>query len=181
MSDISANRNGVRRCSFLALFLLAVSPLWPQGEAVNARLTGVVLDADEGVVAGAKVTLSSLATGFRRQFTTGPDGQYTFALIPPGGYQLKVEKEGFAAYLQSNIVLEVGQSSTLNPKLELGPISQTVEVTTNAPLLNSGNANIGAAVAGKEVVELPLNLRNVFNLVLLSSSVNNNTQIQGLT
>jgi hypothetical protein len=167
--------------SLLVLFFLALSFLWGQGEAVNARLTGAVLDPDEAVVAGAKVTLSDSAAGFTRQLTTADDGQYTFTLIPPGRYQLKVEKEGFSTHVQSNIVLAVGQSSALNPKLELGPLSQTIEVAADAPLLNSGNANVGSEVAGKQAVELPLNLRNVFNLVLLSSSVNNPAEYEGLT
>ncbi len=171
-----------RKVGYLFLLLLFASlSLWAQGEAVNARLTGTVLDPDDRAVPEAKVTLSSAAIGLTRQFTTGTDGQYTFTLIPPGRYQLRVEKAGFATYVQPEIVLAVGQSSTFNPKLELGQITQIVEVSADAPLLNSGNANIGSEVAGKQVVELPLNLRNVFNLVLLSSSVNNSTQYQGLT
>ncbi|HYM12175.1 MAG TPA: carboxypeptidase-like regulatory domain-containing protein [Bryobacterales bacterium] len=180
MSRISM-RAARKTSSLLVLSFLALSSLWGQGEAVNARLTGAVLDPDEAVVAGAKVTISNSAAGFTRQFTTADNGQYTFTLVPPGRYQLKVEKEGFSTYLQPNIVLAVGQSSTLNPRLELGPLSQTIEVTADAPLLNSGNANLGAEVAGKQAVELPLNLRNVFNLVLLSSSVNNPAEYEGLT
>ncbi|MBI1791420.1 MAG: carboxypeptidase regulatory-like domain-containing protein [Acidobacteria bacterium] len=163
------------------LFALASSPLWAQGETVNARLTGVVLDPDNAPVPDAKVTLASPATGFERQFATGTDGRYTFSQVPPGRYGLKVEKEGFRAYVQSNIVLTVGQASTLNPALELGSISQVVEVTAEAPLLNTGNSGIGTEVSGKQAVELPLNIRNMFNLVTLSSAVNNNLEYQAFT
>lgn len=168
-------------CTFLLLFWAATGCIWAQGEAVNARLTGTVLDAAEAAIPAAKVTLSSRASSFARHFTTGDDGRYVFTLIPPGRYELKVEKEGFNTYLQSNIVLAVGQSSSLHPRLEVGAISQVVEVAADAPLLNSGNANIGSEISGKQVVELPLNLRNVFSLVLLNSSANNGTQYQGLT
>jgi hypothetical protein len=162
-------------CSLVSCALLA------QGEAVNARLSGIVFDPGDAVVAGAAVTLSSAATGFTRQLTTSTDGQFAFALIPPGPYELRVEMPGFSTYLQTNIVLAVGQSSHVNPKLELGRIDQIIEVTADSPILNTGNANIGSEVSGKQVVELPLNLRNVFSLVMLSSSVNNGIEYQGLT
>jgi hypothetical protein len=155
--------------------------LWGQGEAVSARLAGTVLDPDEAPVPQAKIILASPESGLERQVLTSPDGTYIFTGFPPGRYQLKVEKEGFATYLQSEVVLTVGQSATLNPKLEIGALNQVIEVRTDAPLLNSGNANLGTEVSGKQVVELPLNIRNVYNLVELSSGVNNNTEYQGLT
>ncbi len=171
-----------RKTIGLLVFPFLVScQLWGQGEAVNARLSGTVFDPADAVLPGATVTLSNAATGFTRQVTSSADGQFAFALMPPGTYELRVEKEGFNTYLQSNIALAVGQSSGVSPKLELGRVDQVIEVKADAPLLNTGNANIGSEVSGKQVVELPLNLRNVFNLVLLSSSVNNSIQYQGLT
>ncbi len=165
----------------LVLPLLAAGVLWAQGEAVNARLSGTVFDPENAVVAGATVTLSDAAKGWKRQVVTSDDGRYTLTLVPPSAYVLTVEKTGFSMYRQAGIVLAVGQSATVNPKLELGRVDQVIEVNADAPLLNTENANIGSEVSGKQVVELPLNLRNVFNLVLLSSSVNNSIQYQGLT
>ena len=112
----------------LALCLLTSCILLAQSEAVNARLSGIVLDPDSAPVPVAKVTLSNPAAGLFREFTTGVDGQYTFSSIPPGQYRLRVEKEGFTTYLQPNLVLAVAQSSVLDPKLEVGSISQVVEV-----------------------------------------------------
>ncbi len=163
------------------IFGVALSFVWAQGEAVNARLTGTVFDQDNAVVPQAKVTLSNVTTGFARQFLTTDTGQYNFTSIPPGRYQLKVEKDGFNVYVQSNVVLAVAQSSALNPKLEVGSISQVVEVTADAPLLQTGHANIGAEVSSKQAVELPLNIRNVFSLALLSSGVNNQLEYQAFT
>jgi hypothetical protein len=163
------------------LFLAASACMWAQGEVVSARLTGTVLDAAEAAVPGARVTLSGPDVGLARQWLTSADGHYVFASIPPGRYQLKVEKQGFKTYLNLNIVMAVGQASDFHPKLEVGAISQVIEVTGNAPLLNVGNANIGWEVSTSQLTELPLNLRNVFSLTLLSSSVNNGHQYQGFT
>ena len=164
---------------FLAA-LVSVPAAFPQAEAVNARLSGTVLDPNSAVVPGAKVTLSNPETGFSRQFTSEENGRYIFTLIPPGTYQLRVEKEGFNAYVQSGITLAVGQSAALDPKLEVGAVTQTVEVSASTALLTTGAADIGSEVSSKQAVELPLNIRNVFGLVALDSSVNNSQQNQAL-
>src|ERR1700755_2338555 len=157
-------------CVVVSAFVLAY-PGWPQGEAVNAQLSGTVQDQNGASIPGAKVTLSNPDTKFTRQFTTNDNGLYTFTLIPPGRYEIKVEKEGFSTYLLGNVVLAVGQSSTLDPKLQVGALSQTVEVQASAPVLNTGSADIGSEVSSKQAVELPLNIRNVYGLVALDSSV----------
>ena len=77
-------------------------------------------------------------------------------------------------------MLSVGQSSTLNAELQVGNVSQVVEVTGSAPVLNTGNADVGSEVSSKQAVELPLNIRNVYGLVELDSSVNNSQQNQAL-
>src|ERR1700729_1272938 len=163
----------------LCAFLMSV-PAWGQTQAVNAQLSGTITDPNKAPVPGAQVTLSNSETGFRRQFTTGESGQYTITLIPPGHYELTVEKQGFALAHVPSVVLEVGQSSTLDTQLQLGTVSQTVEVEASAPVLVTGTADIGSEVSGKQAVELPLNIRNVFGLVGLDSSVNNSQQFQAL-
>jgi carboxypeptidase family protein len=168
---------------FLGLFLATfafVPAAFPQAEAVNARLSGTVLDPNNAVVPGAKVTLSNPETGFSRQFTSEENGRYVFTVIPPGTYQLRVEKEGFNAYSQSGITLAVGQSAALDPRLEVGAVTQTVEVSATTAMLTTGAADIGSEVSSKQAVELPLNIRNVFGLVALDSSVNNSQQNQAL-
>ena len=170
------------RLSLSSLVLMAVVaiPAWSQSEAVSARLDGTVQDENNATVPQAKVTLSNPDVGFSREVTTGDNGLYSFSLIPPGTYQLRVEKTGFTTFLQSNIVLAVGQSSTLNAQLRVGNVNQTVEVTAQAPVLNTGSADVGSEVSSKQAVELPLNIRNVYGLVELDSSVNNSQQFQAL-
>ena len=169
-----------RRLVFTAVLLSFSVTAFAQSQATSAQLNGTVEDPNGAGVPGAKVTLSSPDTGFTREFTTGDSGSYSITLIPPGHYQLTVEKAGFSTYKQTNIVLELGQSSTLNAKLSLGAVAQTVEVEASAPILDTGNSDIGSEVGSKQAVELPLNIRNVFGLVSLDSSVNNSQQNQAL-
>ncbi len=164
----------------LLLILASAIPAFPQSEAVSASLTGTVLDPNGATIPSAKVTLLNPSVSFSREVTTGDNGLYTFLLIPPGNYELKVEKAGFSQFLQSNIVLAVGQSSTLNATLQIGNVNQVVEVTAQAPILNTGSADVGSEVSSKQAVELPLNIRNVYGLVELDSSVNNSQQNQAL-
>ncbi len=153
---------------------------WGQTQAVNAQLSGTVTDQGKAVIPGAVVTLANPSTGFRRSFTTGDSGQYTITLIPPGRYDLTVEKQGFTTARMESVVLEVGQSSTLDLQLQVGEVSQTVEVAAAAPVLSTGSADVGSEVSTKLARELPLNIRNVFGLVSLDSSVNNSQQFQAL-
>jgi hypothetical protein len=181
MSESTMLSRTYARLMMATLAVAVAIPLWGQGELVNARLSGMVRDPNEAVVPGALVTLANPQTGFSRRSVTGIDGWYVFTLVPPGQYQLKVEKEGFRTCVQADIVLTVGQSSSLEVKLEIGAFNQTVEVVARAPLLNTGNVDIGGEVSGKQIVELPLNTRNVYGLVALSSSVNSGQTVQGFT
>jgi hypothetical protein len=177
--------NEFRRPRFLlaTLLLACLAPalLWAQGDAVTATLAGSVRDPNDAVVPFAHVTLRNPGNGFTRDVVTTDDGGYVFTLIPPGRYQLQVEKEGFSTYVHPDVLLTVAQSTTLNPRLDVGQIGLVVEVTADAPVLNTGNANIGSEVTSEQVIELPLNIRNVYNLVQLSSGTNNSTEYQGLT
>ena len=158
--------------------LLSVAA-WAQ-ESVSARLSGTVVDANDAVVPGAQVTLSNPQSGFSRTVTSSDTGTYVFTLIPPGAYQIKVEKQGFNTAILTGITLSVGQATTLDLKLQVGAVTQSVQVEATAPLLNTGTANLGSDVTSKQATELPLNWRNVFGLVNLDSSVNNSVQMQAL-
>src|SRR5207247_2832022 len=93
---------------------------------------------------------------------------------------MKVEKTGFRPYVQSGVVLAVGQAASQDVTLEPGAVTQQLTVTAAAPMLNTTNANVASDVTQRQTVELPLNLRNVFGLVTLNSSVNNSQQKQAL-
>jgi hypothetical protein len=161
----------------LLLAVLAV-PLMAQGDVARASLTGTVLDSSGGAVAEARLTLSSRDSGITRRAVTGSRGEYAFHMLPPGAYLMRVQKMGFRVLLIPDLALGVGQSLSLDPAMELGLISQAIEV--RVPMLKTADANLGSEIESGQVRELPLNVRNVFGLVSLDSSVSNSVLVQGL-
>ncbi len=173
----------------LTLLLLLVVAAFVMGTAVpvahcqtlgsTASFSGSVSDPSGARVPNASVTLSSPEKGITRAFKTDAEGNFSFALLPASTYTLAVEAPGFKTFKQEGMTLEVGQSASQSITLTIGLATQ-IEVTAAAPLLQTDNANIGAEVSTKQVTELPINLRNVFNFVQLNSSVSNQSQQQVL-
>src|ERR1041385_9309650 len=161
---------------FVGAIVLAASMTLPtvhaQTLASSASFSGAVSDPSGARVANATVTLASTEKGITRTFKTNDEGSFSFSLLPAGIYTLTVEAAGFKTFKQQALTLEVGQSASEHVALTIGS-SEQVLVTEAAPLLQTDNANIGQEISTKQVTELPLNLRNVFNFVELNSSVNN--------
>lgn len=173
-----------KRSKFIAAILTVMSvflgsvTLHAQTQAFTSTLSGTITDSTGAVIAHAKVTLSSAERGITRTFESGDSGNYSFPLLPPANYDLQVTMSGFETYTQKGISLAAGSSVHQDVNLSVGGTSQNVVVTSEAPLINADNANISADISQKQVVELPLNLRNVFGLASLNSSVNNSQQSQ---
>ena len=146
----------------------------------TAALSGTVADPGGALIPQAKVTLTSPETGTSRESSTNDSGRYSFNQLPPGIYSLAVKMDGFRPYAQNGILFDAGQSAAQNVTLTLGTQEQQVVVNAQASNLNTQNANIAADIDAKEVVELPLNLRNVYALATLNSSVNNTSESQML-
>jgi hypothetical protein len=162
----------------LALLLLSGGPLYGQSQAITATLNGSVLDQSGQTISGATVTLTNGAQGITRTATTSDAGLYSFTLLTPGEYTLQVQAPGFKQYKQEGITLIAGQTAEQTVKLTVGAPTEQVEVTAQAPLLNVDNANISSDISARQVVELPLNLRNVIGLAELNSSVSNTAEEQ---
>ena len=157
----------------LVLLLLSGKPLYGQSQQIAATLGGTVSDQQGLAVPAAKVTLTSSELGISRTYTTGAAGLYTFTFLAPGVYTLGAEAPGFKHYVQEGITLEPGQNAQQNVSLLIGAVTQTVEVTSQASLLNTANANIASDISATGVEDLPLSFRSVFMLTLLNSSVTN--------
>ena len=184
-SDCLLVCNHRSRLAVVSIGLLGLTLLGPaipkaraQAQAFSASLSGFVYDNTGAVVPGATLTLSNPEKGFTQTLATQPDGAYAFTLLRPGAYALKVEKSGFQTYVQSGIVLTVGQTATQDVKLQVGAVTQEVTVTAGATMLNTQTASVGQTIAERQVMELPLDVRNVFALVALNASVNNSSQFQ---
>lgn len=159
--------------------LLALSA---KAQITTGYILGVVHDATGATVADAKVQVRALETNAAGQVQTGPEGRFRFPGLPDGSYELTVEKAGFARYSQGPIVLRLNQEAELDVKLEVAGVSENVTVTSDAPLINTTNAEMGVNFDRKRISELPLTpSRNVLKLALSVPGVNQLHGGQGLT
>src|SRR5258706_3458663 len=138
----------------------------------TAELAGVVTDASGGSVSGAKVTITNRETGLSREAATDQLGGYIFTLLPPGVYNLTVEAPGFKKFVQNDAQLQVNQRARVDFTLQVGQVTETVEVAATAPLLESQSSSLGSVISERFVGELPLNGRNFVQLAILSPGVN---------
>src|SRR2546422_349934 len=156
------------RLSFLAVALMLVFWLPPSyGQIVNATLYGTITDPTGAAIPEASVTATNVATGAATKATTDGAGNYSIPSLPPGTYKLTVEKTGFKATVLSGIQLLVNQQAVVNAQLQVGQVSTAIEVSSAAPLVETTNASVGTVIGGREVVELPLNLRRFGALAIL--------------
>jgi Carboxypeptidase regulatory-like domain/TonB dependent receptor len=166
---------------FLVALLASQAPRASAQLAVStATLSGTVTDPSGAVIRGAQVTLASAQNGVHRAFTTDAGGRYDFNQLPPAIYQMNIRAQGFESYQQGGLVLDAGQSATQNVALTVGSAATSVTVYAQASQLNTDNSNIAASLDAKQIVELPLNVRNVYGLITLNSSVNNTSEGQML-
>jgi hypothetical protein len=154
-------------CSFI-LGITALGGFFHAAAQTNASLNGTVTDASGAVVQGAKVSVISRETGLRRETATNESGLYEFPLLQPGTYSLTAQKEGFKQTTEDGLRLEVNQIARINLTMQLGAVSESVEVQATAPLLESSSSAVGQVVEAKAVSDLPLNGRNFAQLAILS-------------
>jgi carboxypeptidase family protein len=153
------------------LLLLLAGGLLSLSAQTTAGLTGTLTDTTGSIVPGARVTVISAETGARREAVSNESGLYQFSLLPPGNYAITVQREGFKQVSQENLRLEVNQTARIDFVLQVGAVSETVEVKATTPLLQSSASSIGQVVEGQAVADLPLNGRNFVQLALLSPGV----------
>lgn len=135
------------------------------------EISGTVRDPSGSVIAGATVTATNVATNATRTTVSTEAGVYGFPSLPPGVYNLRVERDGFKQVTRSNVELQVQQSARIDFELPLGQVSESIEVSAQAALLSSENATVGTVIENKRIVDLPLNGRNFLQLVSLAPNV----------
>ena len=137
----------------------------------TTSLRGTVTDPSTAALAGATVSLSSAERGFSRSVTSGASGEYEFLQLQPGKYQLTVEMPGFRKAEKKEISLLVDTPATLNVKMEVGTATEVVEVSADAVVINTSDATLGNAFNETQVKSLPLEGRNVPDLLSLQNGV----------
>ena len=166
------------RVSLVALRLLLLacvaSLLIPAAAAAQyntAELSGTVKDEQGGVLPGATVVAVHVATGFRAERTTEPDGRFFIPALPVGDYQVTVELSGFRRVERSGLTLRVGEKADLSLVLQLGQLAEAVTVTGEAPLLRTANTEMAEIIDNRQVQQLPLNGRQFVQLAQLTDGV----------
>jgi hypothetical protein len=137
----------------------------------RSTVTGTVSDPANARVANAKVIATEVQTGTKAQTVSDSAGQYTLPLLQPGDYTISVQAPGFKEFLRKAVHIGAGDNIAIDIPLEVGNTTQTVEVTADAPLINSENASLGQAITTREVEDLPLNGRTPLVLASLSTGV----------
>lgn len=145
----------------------------------TATLRGVVTDRSGAVVPRASVTLTNLNQNRVWKALTNAVGEYVLVQIPPSDYALTVDATGFKKYQRTRLLLEVAQVLALDVPLEIGAATEVVEVTTQAPLLDTASSTLDAVVNNKTAESLPLNGRNVLQLVALTPGINASRSARG--
>lgn len=162
-----------RKVLFLYLICICMLPalLHAQSNAVDGAVAGYVKESSGGAVAGAEVALLNTATGFTLHAKADGHGYYRFPLVNVGHYTLKVTAPGFETFVRNGIVVSVGQLARSDVSMQLGQVSQTVTVTAPPAILETGDAVIGSVLSRKEITDLPIPSRNLFNFQLLAPGV----------
>lgn len=160
---------------YLAALVIAAITAMPASPAAAQVDTGViqgtVRDSSGGVVPGATVTLTNVGTNTSSQTTTNSEGNYQFPAVRVGSYSVNAELQGFTRAARDRVELSIQQRQVVDFVLKPGDLSETVEVTTQAPLLQTQEASLGAVVLAKTINELPLNGRNYTFLAQLNAGV----------
>jgi hypothetical protein len=155
--------------SLVAISVLLSPPL--KSQSFYGSIVGTVTDASGAIVPSANVTITNIGTNETRTDKTDASGAYRFVNLVPANYKVEVTKANFKRFLRSPIPVQVGNTTRVDVDLQVGAATETVEVTTQVPLLQTDSGTLGAEVEGKRVQEMPLNGRNTMNLIALAPGV----------
>ena len=136
----------------------------------TAELNGRVTDDSGAVLPGVTVAATQTDTAFMRTVVTDANGTYSMPNLPTGPYRLEMSLQGFKSYVQTGIVLQVGATPTINAVLAVGNVEETISVEGAAPLVDVRSAGISEVVENERIVELPLQGRQVTDLIVLAGA-----------
>ena len=160
---------GILLTIFGGIFIcvLMCADIWAQA---TAQISGAARDQSGAVLPGVEITATQTDTGITRSAVTNETGFYVLTNLPIGPYRLEAALPGFRTYAQSGIVLQVNSSPVINVALEVGQVAEQVEVQANATLVETRNVGIGGVIENARILDLPLNGRNMIELVALAGA-----------
>jgi hypothetical protein len=162
---MTARRHGrVFGLAAVAIVLFSGSA-WAQA---TATISGTVRDQSGAVLPGVTITVTQQETGLLRTTVSNDTGSYVLPNLPLGPYRLEAMLQGFATFVQTTIVLQVNSSPVVNPVMGVGALAENLVVTGTAPLVDTRSTGVGTVVESERIVELPLNARQVTQLITLS-------------
>ena len=167
MSSLTSHR--ATRWLVVLLCLLSSTLLFAQ--STGGRILGRVADPSGAVLANVTIRLTNDATGVSRETKTNSSGDFNFLEVVPGNYTVQFEQPGFKKNVQKSVTVEVNGVVTLNSTLQVGAAQETIEVSSEAPLVDTTSTQLGAVVNDRAVSQLPLNARDTYQLLQLQPGV----------
>ncbi|MCI0723106.1 MAG: TonB-dependent receptor [Acidobacteria bacterium] len=166
---------------WLFAFLLSAWGAAAFGQSTTGQITGRITDPSGAVVQTAKVNVTNVSTGIKRESSSNEEGYYTVPLLQPGDYRIDVQQPGFKAVSRSGIKVNVDQVLRIDFIMEVGEVTETIDVTSSPPQLQSGSSDIGTTVDAATILDLPLavggTVRNPLEFIKLvpgfSGTINN--------
>ena len=137
----------------------------------TAQMTGLITDSSKAAMANVKVTVTNQQTGVSRATASNEQGNYTIPLLQPGKYQILVQADGFRPISREGITLEVDQVARIDFSMEVGAVTESINVTEQAPLLQTSSGSLGQVIESKQFVDMPLNDRGALGLLSLSDGI----------
>jgi len=161
-----------------ALAAFGILNVSAQSQALNGQIEGVVTDVNGAAIPNATVTGRNIGTGAERTVTTDSSGVYRLPLLPLGTYRVTVEAPNFKRLVREGITIVTGQTATVDINLEAGGVSETVTITSDAPIADDAKIDVGRVMNTREVQNLPLVSRNPYNFSLLQANVTGRPNIE---
>ncbi len=169
----------MKKIIVIMLFIVAIAVDLRAQIANEGGILGVAADRSGAVIAGAKVTVTNLDTGAVKAVSTDESGNFEILALPIGPYSVSISMPGFKTWHLDRVVLEIGQRSRLAPVLQLGNVTEEVTVAGIGAQIQTENASLGTVIQQKQVSDLPLNGRNVVQLVSLAPGMQYTGQVGG--
>ncbi len=155
----------------LAVFLLLAGLSFGQTQAINGSIRGHVTDAAAAAVAGARISVTNVDTGYLRSTLTDDDGNYVLPNLPLGDYTVTIQKEGFDTLRRSGVALTAGTEAVVEGQLKVGSVTTEIEVTAGAPIVEPSRVSTGRTITHEEIDNLPLTSRNPYNFIIFQPGV----------